>query len=99
MSSVAVLTTTGAGTWLVPTNLPAGTQITVETLGGGSGGSGTGATEGGGGAGGSYASSNYYVTPNDRANGVTYTIGIGGAGNTAGVGSLLVGTQASPPTT
>ncbi len=84
---VAVLTTTGAGTWTVPGDCPAGTSVTVETWGAGSGGSGTGSTNGGGGGGGAYASSNYVVDPNDVASGVAYTIGVGGNGGT-GVGSL-----------
>lgn len=87
--AVVVLTGTSASpqTWTVPGDCPVGTSILAEAWGAGSGGSGTGATNGGGGGGGAYASSNYIVTPNDVANGISYILQNGGAGNT-GVGSV-----------
>ena len=76
-----VITTTGAGTWSVPANLPAGSSVTVETWGAGSGANGQTSTSfGAAGAGGAYASSNYVITPNDISYGVPYVIGAGSAG-------------------
>jgi hypothetical protein len=90
-ASVTVVVLTGTSgspqTWTVPGDCPVGTSVLAEAWGAGSGGSGTGATNGGGGGGGAYASSNYIVTPNDVASGISYILQAGGAGNT-GVGSV-----------
>ena len=83
-TSVTLIT---GSTWTVPANCPAGTQVKVEAWGGGSGGSGrsSGGNFGAGGAGGAYSETpSYFVTPNDVANGIPYTIG---AGSTGGAGA------------
>lgn len=79
--TVVVLTSTGSGTWKVPADCPAGTPVTVECWGAGSGANGqTGTSYGAGGAGGAYAGSTYIVSPNDAASGISYVIGAGTAG-------------------
>lgn len=82
--TTVTLATTGAGTWGVPPDCPAGTSVTVEAWGAGSGASGRisagGGTFGAAGAGGAYASNAYTITPNDVASGVVFALGAGTAG-------------------
>lgn len=88
---VSLITTPGAGVWTVPGDCPAGTVLTVETWGAGSGGSGrVGSTFGSGGGAGAYASNSYTVTLADIANGIPYVVGAGSAG-TSGANPAAAG--------
>lgn len=72
------ITTTGAGTWIVPCGV---TSITVEAWGaGGAGGGGTSNNDSGdGGGSGAYTSGIFAVTAGSN---IAYTIGVGGVGST-----------------
>jgi hypothetical protein len=76
-----LLTSTGTSqTWSASSVPPAGTRIKAEGWGPGSGGS-RGTSNGAGGSGGAYAvAPAYVVTPNDVANGISFSIPAGGAG-------------------
>src|SRR6185437_2919338 len=81
MPKSTLITATGAGTWTVPPDCPAGTTIVAETWGAGAGASGrVSTTFGAAGAGGAYAKENYVVTANDVTNGIPYVVGAGSAG-------------------
>ena len=90
-TTVSSVVLTSGTTWTVPPGVAAGSVITVETWGAGSGGNGrVASTFGAGGGGGGYAKSNYVVTPNDISAGITYAIGTGSAG-TSGANSTAGG--------
>lgn len=79
-----LITSSGAGTWTVPADCPAGTSVYVETWGGGSGGAKRFSTNyGGGGGGGAYAATAYIITPDNVTNGVPYSVGAGSSGATS----------------
>jgi hypothetical protein len=79
--TVVYLTTTGAGSWTVPSDWnPSNNKI--EVIGGGGGGSTTSGVDGAGGGGGAYAKSvNLNLTPGAS---VSYSIGSGGGPNANG---------------
>jgi len=87
VSISTLLTTTSASpqTWAVPNNVPVGTLLNVESWGAGSGGSGSSTSFRAGGAGGAYATaaSDYFVTPDNAANGIPFTLNTGSAGTAA----------------
>lgn len=64
----------------MPTGLAAGSTITVELWGAGSGGSGGNTSNRAGGAGGAYATNTYTLSSNDIANGVSYLLQAGSSG-------------------
>lgn len=75
------LTTTGANTWIVPSDWNSASN-SIQIIGAGGSGGTSGATGSGGGAGGSYGKiSNLSLTPNQS---ISYTIGTGGAHCAAG---------------
>ena len=94
-TKVVFITTTGAGTFTVPSDF--GSLISVEAIGGGgsSGGSGAGAGAGGG----AYAKSTWMILSANQP--CYYRVGIGGGTTTSGVGtahSWFNPTTNSPPT-
>lgn len=77
----AVISATGAGSWVAPAGV---SSVIVEAWGAGGGGGGantTGSGGGGGGGGGEYAKSTLAVTP---GNSYSYGVGAGGAAGSAG---------------
>lgn len=82
MANVITITGAGTSTWAIPIDCPAGTSITSECWGAGSGASGrSGSAFGAGGAGGAYASGTHVVTAAEITTGnIAYTIGAGSAG-------------------
>lgn len=83
---VVLLTTTSASpqTLAAASVPPAGTRITAECWGAGSGASGGSTSFRAGGAGAAYATAPaYVVTPNDVANGISFTLNTGSAGTAA----------------
>jgi hypothetical protein len=78
---VIFLTTTGAGTWTVPSDWS--NTNTVETIGGGGGGR-VAAAGGGGGGGGAYSSRSNITTFTPGSTVVNFSVGAGGAAGVTG---------------
>ena len=77
---IIFLTTTGAGTWNVPSDW---TNVNkVEVIGGGAGG--RSATSGGGGGGGAYSSVTNITTLTPGSTVVNFSVGVGGAAGASG---------------
>lgn len=77
------LTTTGSGTWTVPSDWNSASN-TIEVIGGGGGGGGgSSSNEGGGGGGGGGYSKKSNITLSAGGS-ITYSIGTGGTGGTPG---------------
>lgn len=90
MSNVLVFSTTGSGSWTVPSGVT-GVIVYITGAGGGSGGCAAGAGGGGGGAGGT-AIGRFAVTPGSV---IPYVVGAGGTAGATGGGNGGAGGQSS----
>lgn len=81
--ATVVLDNTSSSPWMPPGDCPAGTVLTIENWGSGSGASGGSTSFRAGGSGGGYAYTQYTVTSSDVSSGIAFSISAGSSGTAA----------------